>query len=122
MTIYKNLSSKFCNRIIAAEILAVTGKTPSERYKELEAEFGAPLYKRIDAPANATQKAKLKALSAADVTADTLAGDKIVEKLTEEREGDTLVVWDTNQQAWRSFRYANVTNVTTISGENIPVT
>ena len=45
-----------------------------------------------------------------------------VEKLTEEREGDTLVVWDTNQQAWRSFRYANVTNVTTVSGENIPVT
>lgn len=45
----------------------------------------------------------------------------VVEKLTEEREGDTLVVWDTNQQAWRSFRYANVTNVTTTDGgENIP--
>ncbi|GMM84586.1 phosphoglucomutase (alpha-D-glucose-1,6-bisphosphate-dependent) [Pseudoalteromonas sp. MTN2-4] len=69
--------------LLAAEILAVTGKTPSERYKELEAEFGAPLYKRIDAPANAAQKAKLKALSAADVTADRLAGDKIIEKLTE---------------------------------------
>jgi len=48
--------------------------------------------------------------------------EEVVEKLTEEREGDTLVVWDTNQQAWRSFRYANVTNVTTTSGENIPVT
>ena len=48
--------------------------------------------------------------------------EEVVEKLTEEREGDTLVVWDTNQQAWRSFRYANVTKVTTTGGENIPVT
>jgi len=46
----------------------------------------------------------------------------VVEKLSEEREGDTLVVWDTNQSAWRSFRYANVTKVTTTGGENIPVT
>lgn len=45
----------------------------------------------------------------------------VVEKLSEEREGDTLVVWDTNQSAWRSFRYANVTKVTTAGGENIPV-
>lgn len=48
--------------------------------------------------------------------------EDVAEKLTEEREGDTVVVWDTNQQAWRSFRYANVTNVTTTGGENIPVT
>jgi hypothetical protein len=48
--------------------------------------------------------------------------EDVVEKLTEEREGDTLVVWDTNQSAWRSFRYANVTKVTTVGGENKPVT
>lgn len=41
-------------------------------------------------------------------------------KLTEERNSDTLVVWDTKQDAWRSFRYDNVTNVTTTGGENIP--
>ena len=46
----------------------------------------------------------------------------VVEKLSEEREGDTIVVWDTNQSAWRSFRYANVTKVTTTGGGNIPVT
>ncbi|WP_105168194.1 phosphoglucomutase (alpha-D-glucose-1,6-bisphosphate-dependent) [Pseudoalteromonas sp. T1lg23B] len=68
--------------LLAAEILAVTGKTPSERYQELEQQFGAPLYKRIDAPASGEQKDRLKALSPADVTADVLAGDKITQILT----------------------------------------
>ncbi|MDK2593757.1 phosphoglucomutase (alpha-D-glucose-1,6-bisphosphate-dependent) [Pseudoalteromonas obscura] len=68
--------------LLAAEILAVTGKTPSERYKELEQAFGSPSYKRIDAPANDGQKARLKALSVDDVKADTLAGDKITDILT----------------------------------------
>ncbi|AOT08484.1 phosphoglucomutase (alpha-D-glucose-1,6-bisphosphate-dependent) [Pseudoalteromonas luteoviolacea] len=68
--------------LLAAEILAVTGKTPSERYKELEQEFGAPSYKRIDAPANDAQKARLKALSVDDVKATTLAGDEITDILT----------------------------------------
>ncbi|MDK1286607.1 phosphoglucomutase (alpha-D-glucose-1,6-bisphosphate-dependent) [Pseudoalteromonas umbrosa] len=68
--------------LLAAEILAVTGKTPSERYKELEQEFGAPSYKRIDAPANDAQKARLKALSVDDVKATVLAGDEITDILT----------------------------------------
>ncbi|KZN36556.1 phosphoglucomutase [Pseudoalteromonas luteoviolacea S2607] len=68
--------------LLAAEILAVTGKTPSERYRELEQQFGAPSYKRIDAPATDPQKARLKALSVDDVTATTLAGDKITDILT----------------------------------------
>ncbi|MBQ4839637.1 phosphoglucomutase (alpha-D-glucose-1,6-bisphosphate-dependent) [Pseudoalteromonas luteoviolacea] len=68
--------------LLAAEILAVTGKTPSDRYKELEQAFGSPSYKRIDAPANDGQKARLKALSVDDVKADTLAGDKITDILT----------------------------------------
>ncbi|KPH64907.1 phosphoglucomutase [Pseudoalteromonas porphyrae] len=72
----------FIMGLLAAEILAVTGKTPSTRYKELEQEFGAPLYKRIDAPASTAQKDRLKALSAKDVTADTLAGEPILQKLT----------------------------------------
>jgi phosphoglucomutase len=68
--------------LLAAEILAVTGKTPSERYKELEAQFGAPMYKRIDAPATPEQKSRLSALSAENVKADQLAGDKITQILT----------------------------------------
>jgi phosphoglucomutase, alpha-D-glucose phosphate-specific len=69
--------------LLAAEILAVTGKTPSQYYAELTARYGAPIYRRIDNPANAEQKARLKALSAADITTDTLAGDAIVGCYTE---------------------------------------
>lgn len=69
--------------LLAAEITAVTGKTPSQRYAELEQQFGSPAYARIDAPAGREEKATLKALSAEQVTAETLAGEAIVAKLTE---------------------------------------
>ena len=81
-TVWNTDKDGFILGLLAAEILAVTGKTPSQLYKELEQEFGAPIYKRIDAPANAEQKSRLKALSADDVTASTLAGDVITQKLT----------------------------------------
>lgn len=69
--------------LLAAEITAVTGKNPSQRYAELEQEFGAPVYARTDAEANREQKATLKKLSPDQVTATTLAGDAITAKLTE---------------------------------------
>lgn len=81
-TVWNTDKDGFILGLLAAEILAVTGKTPSALYKELEQEFGAPIYKRIDAPANAEQKSRLKALSADDVKANTLAGDEIIQKLT----------------------------------------
>ena len=68
--------------LLAAEIIAVTGKTPSQRYAELEAQFGASSYERVDAPATPEQKAVLKALSPESVTADTLAGEPITAKLS----------------------------------------
>jgi phosphoglucomutase len=68
--------------LLAAEITARTGRDPGEHYADLTAEFGAPIYERIDAPANASQKKALKNLSAASITADTLAGDKITRTLT----------------------------------------
>jgi len=63
--------------LLAAEIQAVTGQSPSERYAELAARFGTPAYARIDAPANASQKTALAALSPTDVTETELAGDPI---------------------------------------------
>lgn len=69
--------------LLASEITAVTGKTPSQRYAELEATFGAPVYARTDAEANREQKATLKKLSPEQVTATTLVGDPITAKLTE---------------------------------------
>ena len=69
--------------LLAAEITAVTGKTPSVRYRELTEKFGDPVYARTDAEANREQKATLKKLSPDQVTADTLAGEDITAKLTE---------------------------------------
>ncbi len=63
--------------LLASEITAVTGKTPSQLYRELEEEFGVFNYARVDSDANREEKAKLKALSPDNVTATELAGDKI---------------------------------------------
>jgi phosphoglucomutase len=68
--------------LLAAEITAVTGKDPGVHYRALTAEFGDPLYTRIDAAATPEQKARLGKLSPADVTAATLAGEAIEAKLT----------------------------------------
>ncbi|HOA88704.1 MAG TPA: phosphoglucomutase (alpha-D-glucose-1,6-bisphosphate-dependent) [Propioniciclava tarda] len=68
--------------LLASEILAVTGRTPSQHYADLEDEFGKTAYARVDAPANRAQKAKLGALSPTDVTATELAGEQIVAKMT----------------------------------------
>jgi phosphoglucomutase len=68
--------------LLASEILAVTGSTPSQRYAELAEKYGAPTYARIDAPATREQKARLAKLSADQVTATELAGEPITAKLT----------------------------------------
>ncbi len=68
--------------LLSAEITARTGKDPGEHYQALTAEFGTPLYTRIDAPATAEQKSKLEKLSPASVKASTLAGEPITAKLT----------------------------------------
>jgi phosphoglucomutase len=68
--------------LLAAEILAVTGKTPSALYRELVEKFGEPAYERVDAPANREQKAKLGKLSGDAIAATTVAGDAITAKLT----------------------------------------
>ncbi len=68
--------------LLAAEILAVTGKDPQTHYDELTTRFGAPLYRRIDAPANTEQKNVLSKLDPAKVEAAELAGEPILAKLT----------------------------------------
>jgi len=63
--------------LLAAEIMAVTGKDIADIYAEFEAEFGKAYYARIDAPASLEQKKILKTLNPEDIQADTLAGEKI---------------------------------------------
>ena len=69
--------------LLASEITAVTGKTPSQHYAGLTDRFGTPAYARIDAPASREEKALLAKLSPAQVTADTLAGEPVTGVLTE---------------------------------------
>jgi phosphoglucomutase len=68
--------------LLAAEMLAVTGKSPSLHYHDLTEEFGAPLYERIDAPAGAAQKRVLSQLAPQNIAAEELAGDPIKASLT----------------------------------------
>jgi phosphoglucomutase len=68
--------------LLAAEMLARTGKDPGQLYGELAARFGAPLYTRIDQAATPMQKAALKKLSPEAVQATTLAGEPILQRLT----------------------------------------
>ena len=68
--------------LLAAEIMACTGKDPGEHYRELTKEFGTPYYTRIDAAASPEQKAKLAALSSDSVRESDLAGEPITAKLT----------------------------------------
>ncbi len=69
--------------LLAAEIRAVTDRSPSELYADLTQRFGDPAYARIDAPADRDQKARLTSLSPADVTATEIAGEPIKAALTE---------------------------------------
>ena len=69
--------------LLASEITAVTGKTPSELYRGLVARYGDPAYARIDTAATRAQKAALARLSPDQITADRLAGEKITAVLTE---------------------------------------
>lgn len=68
--------------LLAAEILAVTGKDPQTLYNEIKEKYGDPIYNRVDAPANTQQKAVLSKLDPALVEASTLAGEPIIAKLT----------------------------------------
>ncbi|MBT1122229.1 phosphoglucomutase, alpha-D-glucose phosphate-specific, partial [Pseudomonas nitrititolerans] len=99
--------------LLAAEMTATTGTTPSQRYRELTEQFGDPVYQRIDAPANREQKAALKKLSAEQVTADTLAGEPITAKLTEAPGNGAAIggLKVTTENAWFAARPSGTEDV-----------
>ncbi len=72
----------FILALLAAEILAVTGKDPYQYYLELTKSLGEPCYGRVEAVASFEQKQVLTALSSDDVKAQNLAGDKIIQVLS----------------------------------------
>ncbi|KFE72106.1 phosphoglucomutase (alpha-D-glucose-1,6-bisphosphate-dependent) [Hyalangium minutum] len=69
--------------LLAVEILARTGKDPGKHYQDLTEKFGSPMYTRIDQPATSAQKAVLKKLSPEAVKATSLAGEPILQRLTQ---------------------------------------
>ncbi|MBB4071419.1 phosphoglucomutase [Canibacter oris] len=107
--------------LLAAEIFAVTGKTPLQRYRELTALHGDPAYGRVDAPANSEQKAKLLALQAADVTVAELAGEEITQVLTHAPGNNAaiggLVIRTAN--AWAAIRPSGTEAVMKVYAESL---
>ncbi|WP_286957260.1 phosphoglucomutase (alpha-D-glucose-1,6-bisphosphate-dependent) [Brevibacterium sp. UBA7493] len=106
--------------LLAAEMTAVTGKTPSQLYAGLVAEHGESAYARIDAPATREQKAALKKLNPSQVSADTLAGEPITAKLTEAPgDGEALGgLKVTTESAWFAARPSGTEDVYKIYAES----
>jgi phosphoglucomutase len=106
--------------LLAAEIQAVTGSSPSQHYARLTERFGEPAYARVDAPADRDQKARLAKLSAEAVTATELAGEPIVEKLTSAPGNGAAIggLKVTTESAWFAARPSGTEDVYKIYAES----
>jgi phosphoglucomutase len=99
---------------------ARTGRDPGEHYRDLAAEFGAPVYTRIDTPATPEQKARLAKLSPAAVTAPLLAGEPITASLTRAPGNDAAIggLKVTTATGWFAARPSGTENVTKLYAES----
>ncbi|PVG82075.1 phosphoglucomutase, alpha-D-glucose phosphate-specific [Nocardioides gansuensis] len=106
--------------LLASEILATTGRTPSEHYADLVKQHGEPAYARVDAPADREQKAKLAVLSPDDVKATELAGEPITERLTEAPGNGAKIggLKVTTESAWFAARPSGTEDVYKIYAES----
>ena len=106
--------------LLAAEICATTGKDPGQHYAELTVKFGAPSYKRIDAPATPEQKKAFKKLTPAAVTASTLAGEPITAKLTRAagNNADIGGLKVVTQNGWFAARPSGTENIYKVYAES----
>jgi phosphoglucomutase len=106
--------------LLAAEITAVTGLTPSQQYAKLTDRFGSSVYERIDAPATVEQKSRLGKLSADAVTASSLAGEPITAILTHAPGNGAALggLKVETENAWFAARPSGTENVYKIYGES----
>jgi phosphoglucomutase len=106
--------------LLASEIRAVTGRSPSELYADLTAKHGMPAYARVDAPADREQKAKLSRLDPSAVSATELAGEPITAKLTRAPGNDAPIggLKVTTESAWFAARPSGTEDVYKIYAES----
>jgi phosphoglucomutase len=106
--------------LLASEITAITGRTPSVIYRDLTARYGDPSYARIDQPANRDQKAKLARLSPSQVTATELAGEPITGALTSAPGNGAPIggLKVTTENAWFAARPSGTEDVYKIYAES----
>ncbi|HEX5331132.1 MAG TPA: phosphoglucomutase (alpha-D-glucose-1,6-bisphosphate-dependent) [Cellulomonas sp.] len=106
--------------LLASEILATTGRSPSQHHADLVAQFGESWYARVDAPATLEQKATLGKLSPEQVTATTLAGEDITAKLTAAPGNGASIggLKVTTENAWFAARPSGTENVYKIYAES----
>jgi len=106
--------------LLASEIIAVSGKSPAERYRELTGRHGDPAYARVDAPATKPQKARLAALSPADVSATSLAGEPITAVLTHAPGNGAAIggIKVVTEHAWFAARPSGTEDVAKVYAES----
>ncbi|GAB3586639.1 phosphoglucomutase (alpha-D-glucose-1,6-bisphosphate-dependent) [Leifsonia lichenia] len=106
--------------LLASEIRAVTGKTPSQLYAELTEKFGDPVYERVDAPASPAEKSALSKLDGEAITATELAGEPITAKLSRAPGNDAALggVKVETAKAWFAARPSGTENVYKIYAES----
>ncbi|WP_168914807.1 phosphoglucomutase (alpha-D-glucose-1,6-bisphosphate-dependent) [Microcella flavibacter] len=106
--------------LLASEITAVTGSTPSQLYTGLTSRYGAPAYQRVDAPADAAQKAALSKLSGDAISASELAGEPITAKLSHAPGNGAAIggVKVVTENAWFAARPSGTEDVYKIYAES----
>ena len=106
--------------LLSAEMMAKEGRDPGEAYRQLTKDFGEPAYERVDAPATPEQKAVLSKLSAAQVKATELAGEKITQILTEAPSNGAAIggLKVVTQNGWFAARPSGTENVYKIYAES----
>ncbi|WP_193070062.1 phosphoglucomutase (alpha-D-glucose-1,6-bisphosphate-dependent) [Brevibacterium aurantiacum] len=107
--------------LLAAEMTAKTGQTPSQRYAGLAANFGTSAYARQDAPATRAQKAKLGALDASQVKATTVGGESVTSTLTSAPGNNAPIggLKVTTENSWFAVRPSGTEDVYKIYAESL---